>query len=49
MSYELAWKVAIGILFGGLARYALPGRSTGGLVVSVMVGLTGLLLEVIVG
>lgn len=49
MSYELAWKVAIGILFGGLARYALPGRSPGGLVVSVMVGLAGSFLGAFLG
>jgi len=49
MSYELAWKVAIGILFGGLARYALPGRNPGGLVVSVMVGLAGSFLGAYLG
>jgi uncharacterized membrane protein YeaQ/YmgE (transglycosylase-associated protein family) len=49
MSYELAWKVLVGILAGGLARYALPGRNPGGLVVSVMVGMAGSFLAAYLG
>ena len=49
MSYELAWKVVIGILAGGLARYGLPGRNPGGLAVSVMVGLAGSFLAAYLG
>ena len=49
MSYELAWKVVIGIVMGGLARYALPGRNPGGLVVSVMVGMAGAFLAAFLG
>jgi uncharacterized membrane protein YeaQ/YmgE (transglycosylase-associated protein family) len=49
MSFELAWKVLIGVLAGGLARYGLPGRNPGGLVVSVMVGLAGSFLGAYLG
>ncbi len=49
MSYELVWKVLVGTLAGGLARYALPGRNPGGLVVSVMVGLAGSFLAAYLG
>jgi len=49
MIEELAWKVLIGALAGGLARYGLPGRNPGGLVVSVMVGTAGSLLAAYLG
>ena len=47
--YELAWKLLIGAVAGGIARYALPGRNPGGLVVSVMVGLAGSFLAAYLG
>jgi uncharacterized membrane protein YeaQ/YmgE (transglycosylase-associated protein family) len=49
MIEELAWKVSIGAIAGGLARYGLPGRNPGGLVVSVMVGLAGSFLAAYLG
>jgi len=49
MIEELIWKMAIGALAGGLARYGLPGRNPGGLVVSVMVGMAGSFLAAYLG
>jgi len=46
---ELSWKLLIGAIAGGLARYALPGRNPGGLVAGVMVGLAGSLLAAYLG
>jgi uncharacterized membrane protein YeaQ/YmgE (transglycosylase-associated protein family) len=47
--FELVWKLLIGAVAGGIARYALPGRNPGGLVVSVMVGLAGSFLAAYLG
>ena len=47
--FELAWKLLMGAVAGGIARYALPGRNPGGLVASVMVGLAGSFLAAYVG
>src|SRR6202008_5166894 len=47
--YELAWKLLMGAVAGGIARYALPGRNPGGLVASVMVGLAGSFLAAYIG
>jgi uncharacterized membrane protein YeaQ/YmgE (transglycosylase-associated protein family) len=47
--FELAWTLLIGAVAGGIARYALPGRNPGGLVVSVMVGLAGAFLAAYLG
>ena len=47
--FELAWTLLIGAVAGGIARYALPGRNPGGLVVSVMVGLAGSFLAAYLG
>lgn len=49
MIEELAWKVSIGAIAGGLARYGLPGRNPGGLVVSVLVGMAGSFLAAYLG
>lgn len=46
---ELFWKIVIGAVAGGLARYALPGRAPGGLVVAVMVGMAGSFLASFLG
>lgn len=46
---ELAWKLLMGAVVGGIARYALPGRNPGGLVASVMVGLAGSFLAAYLG
>jgi uncharacterized membrane protein YeaQ/YmgE (transglycosylase-associated protein family) len=46
---DLLWKLSIGAVAGGVARYALPGRNPGGLVVSVMVGLAGSSLAAYLG
>jgi len=47
--FELAWKLLMGAVAGGIARYAFPGRNPGGLVASVMVGLAGSFLAAYVG
>jgi uncharacterized membrane protein YeaQ/YmgE (transglycosylase-associated protein family) len=47
--FELAWTLLIGAVAGGIARYALPGRTPGGRVVSVMVGLAGAFLAAYLG
>jgi uncharacterized membrane protein YeaQ/YmgE (transglycosylase-associated protein family) len=47
--FELAWTLLIGAVAGGIARYALPGRTPGGLVVSVLVGLAGAFLAAYLG
>jgi uncharacterized membrane protein YeaQ/YmgE (transglycosylase-associated protein family) len=47
--FELAWTLLIGAVAGGIARYALPGRNPGGLVVAVMVGLAGSFLAAYFG
>jgi len=47
--FEMAWTLLIGAVAGGIARYALPGRNPGGLVVAVMVGLAGSFLAAYLG
>ena len=47
--FELAWTLLTGAVAGGIARYALPGRNPGGLVVAVMVGLAGSFLAAYLG
>ncbi len=36
-----SWTLLVGVVAGGLERYALPGRNPGGLVAAVMVGIAG--------
>ncbi len=49
MIMDWMWKFLIGAAFGGLFRYALPGRNPGGLVAAVMVGLAGSFLAAFLG
>ena len=46
---ELPLELLIGVIAGGLSRYALPGRNPGGLVAAVMVGVAGSLLAAFLG
>lgn len=46
---DLAWEGLIGVLAGGLARFALSGRNPGGLLGAVVVGVGGAFLASYVG
>src|SRR2546428_11257961 len=46
---DLAWEGLIGVLVGGLARFALSGRNPGGLLGAVLVGVAGSVLASFVG
>jgi uncharacterized membrane protein YeaQ/YmgE (transglycosylase-associated protein family) len=46
---DLAWEGLIGVLAGGLARFALSGRNPGGLLGAVLVGVAGSFLASYVG
>jgi uncharacterized membrane protein YeaQ/YmgE (transglycosylase-associated protein family) len=46
---DLAWEALIGVLVGGLARFALSGRNPGGLLVAVLVGVAGSCLAAYAG
>jgi uncharacterized membrane protein YeaQ/YmgE (transglycosylase-associated protein family) len=46
---DLAWEGLIGVLVGGLARFALSGRNPGGLLGAVLVGVAGSFLGSFMG
>ena len=46
---DLVWEGLIGVLVGGLARFALSGRNPGGLLGAVVVGVAGAFLASYVG
>jgi len=46
---DLVWRVVIGVLVGGIARFALPERNPGGLLLAAAMGVAGSLLASYVG
>ncbi len=44
MDYGLVGWIIVGLCAGALARWILPGRDPGGLVVTILIGIAGALL-----
>jgi uncharacterized membrane protein YeaQ/YmgE (transglycosylase-associated protein family) len=46
---EQLWQIIVGVALGALARFALPGKNPGGLVISIIAGVAGAFLGAFVG
>lgn len=45
----LVWTIIIGLVAGALAKFAMPGKDPGGLVITALLGIGGALLATFLG
>ena len=41
---ELIWMLIIGLIVGALAKFIMPGKDPGGIIVTMLIGIVGALL-----
>jgi len=46
---HILWIIIIGLLAGALARFLVPGRDPGGILVSIILGIVGALVATFLG
>ena len=46
---HILWIIIIGLLAGALARFIVPGRDPGGVLVSIILGIVGALVATFLG
>jgi uncharacterized membrane protein YeaQ/YmgE (transglycosylase-associated protein family) len=46
---HVLWTLIVGLVAGGLAKLAMPGRQPGGVVVTMLLGLAGAIVADILG
>jgi uncharacterized membrane protein YeaQ/YmgE (transglycosylase-associated protein family) len=46
---HILWIIIIGLLAGALARFIVPGRDPGGILVSIILGIVGALVATFLG
>lgn len=39
--FALLWEVLIGLLVGALAKFVMPGKAPGGILVTIIIGIAG--------
>jgi len=47
--FHLLWEAVIGLLVGALAKFIMPGRDPGGILVTMLIGIAGSLLATFIG
>jgi uncharacterized membrane protein YeaQ/YmgE (transglycosylase-associated protein family) len=45
----LLWSVIIGLLVGALAKFLMPGKDPGGIIITILIGIGGSLLATFLG
>jgi uncharacterized membrane protein YeaQ/YmgE (transglycosylase-associated protein family) len=42
--FHLLWEAIIGLIVGALAKFIMPGKDPGGIIVTMLIGIAGALL-----
>ena len=42
--FHLIWEAIIGLIVGALAKFIMPGKDPGGIIVTMLIGIAGALL-----
>jgi uncharacterized membrane protein YeaQ/YmgE (transglycosylase-associated protein family) len=45
----LLWALVIGLIVGALAKFIMPGRDPGGIIVTMLLGVAGSFLALLIG
>ena len=46
---NILWEAIIGLIVGALAKFIMPGKDPGGIIVTMLIGVTGSLLATFIG
>lgn len=46
---EMLWAIVIGLIVGALAKFLMPGRDPGGMLITILLGIAGSLLATFLG
>ena len=46
---NILWTIIIGLIAGALARFIVPGRESGGVLISIILGIVGALVATFLG
>ena len=46
---EFLWAIITGLVVGALAKFIMPGRDPGGIVVTILIGIAGALIATWIG
>ncbi len=41
---ELIWMLIIGLIVGAVAKFIMPGKDTGGMIITMLIGIVGALI-----
>jgi uncharacterized membrane protein YeaQ/YmgE (transglycosylase-associated protein family) len=47
--FSFIWAAVIGLIAGGIAKFIMPGRDPGGIIVTMLIGVAGALLMSFLG
>ncbi len=47
--FHLIWVIIIGLVAGALAKFIMPGKDPGGIIVTIVLGIAGALLATFLG
>jgi uncharacterized membrane protein YeaQ/YmgE (transglycosylase-associated protein family) len=46
---DLLWTLVVGLVVGALAKFIMPGRDPGGIIITILLGICGALLAKFLG
>ena len=46
---SILWTIIIGLIVGALAKFVMPGKDPGGIIITILLGIAGSLLGTFVG
>ena len=47
--FSIIWEAIIGLVIGALAKFIMPGKDPGGIIVTILIGVAGSLLATFIG
>jgi uncharacterized membrane protein YeaQ/YmgE (transglycosylase-associated protein family) len=47
--FHLLWEAIIGLIVGALAKFIMPGKDPGGIIVTMLIGVAGAVLATFIG
>jgi uncharacterized membrane protein YeaQ/YmgE (transglycosylase-associated protein family) len=47
--FSLLWEAIIGLIIGAVAKFIMPGKDPGGIIITMLIGIAGSLLATFIG
>ena len=46
---SILWTIIIGLIVGALAKFVMPGKDPGGIIITILLGIVGAFVETFIG